>query len=65
MSAEIVRILVTDPQLAKSREDLIKLLSSHVNKDLTMIEAVLMKDLLDIGICTVKHVYVQKSDENE
>jgi len=62
MSENIIRVLVSDASLAKCRERLIELLSSHVNKDLTLVEAALMKDLLDIGISAVKRVYVEKVD---
>ena len=65
MSETIIRILVSDASLAKCREHLIDLLSSHIGKDLTFLEAALMKDLLDIGISTVKKVYVERADVDE
>ena len=51
---EVVRALVADEQLGKSRDRLISLLSRHVDKDLTMMEAVLIRTLFDIGISEVK-----------
>jgi hypothetical protein len=65
MSENIIRVLVSDASLTKCREHLIELLSSHIDKDLTFIEAILMKDLLDIGISTVKKVYVERADADE
>jgi len=65
MSSEIIRLFVSDKQLMEIRERLIALLAKHVVKDhdLTLMEAILMKDLLEIGIKEVKTISVQKDSE--
>jgi methionyl-tRNA synthetase len=49
-----VRALLSDDFLAQVREELVKKLGMHVNRDLTMIEAVTIKAVYDIGVLTIK-----------
>ena len=46
---EILKLLLSKEQIRDLKEVLIKLLAKHVGTDVTMIEAIAIKDIFEVG----------------